>query len=43
MGCGVHPVRGSVTEAADVARAIAESPHPLKGILQMTMVLYDQA
>ncbi|KAF7563661.1 hypothetical protein G7046_g476 [Stylonectria norvegica] len=43
MGCEVHLVRGSVTEAADVARAVAESPRPLKGILQMTMVLHDQA
>ncbi|KAG4443875.1 hypothetical protein IFR05_000641 [Cadophora sp. M221] len=43
MGCKVHLVRGSVTEAADVARAVAESSRPLKGILQMTMALYDQA
>ncbi|KAL7940018.1 hypothetical protein V8C42DRAFT_356517 [Trichoderma barbatum] len=43
MGCEVHLVRGNVTEAADVARAVAESPRPLKGILQMTMVLHDQA
>ncbi|KAL6890027.1 hypothetical protein GGI43DRAFT_425686 [Trichoderma evansii] len=43
MGCEVHLVRGSVTEAADVARAVAESPRTLKGIIQMTMVLHDQA
>jgi acyl carrier protein len=43
MGCEVHLVRGSVTKVADVTRAVAESPRPLKGILQMTMVLHDQA
>ncbi|KAJ5259397.1 hypothetical protein N7478_012378 [Penicillium angulare] len=43
MGCKVHLVRGSVTNAADVSRAVAESPRPLKGVLQMTMVLRDQA
>lgn len=43
MGCEVHLVRGSVTNVADVARAVAESPRPLKGVLQMTMVLHDQA
>lgn len=43
MGCEVHLVRGSVTEVADVTRAVAESPRPLKGIIQMTMVLHDQA
>ena len=43
MGCEVHLVRGSVTKAADVIRAVAESPRPLKGILQMAMVLHDQA
>jgi KR domain len=43
MGCEVHVVRGSVTKVADVTRAVAESPRPLKGILQMTMVLHDQA
>ncbi|KAH8693388.1 hypothetical protein GQ44DRAFT_695216 [Phaeosphaeriaceae sp. PMI808] len=43
MGCKVYLVRGSVTNVADVTRAVAESPRPLKGILQMTMVLHDQA
>jgi acyl carrier protein len=43
MGCEVHLVRGSVTNVADVTRAVAKSPRPLKGILQMTMVLHDQA
>ncbi|KJZ78545.1 hypothetical protein HIM_01936 [Hirsutella minnesotensis 3608] len=43
MGCEVHLIRGSVTKVADVARAVAESSRPLKGVLQMTMVLHDQA
>jgi hypothetical protein len=43
MGCEVQLVRGSVTAAADVTRAVAASPRPLKGILQMTMVLHDQS
>jgi NAD(P)-dependent dehydrogenase (short-subunit alcohol dehydrogenase family)/aryl carrier-like protein len=42
MGCEVDLVRGSVTEVADVTRAVAKSPRPLKGIVQMTMVLHDQ-
>lgn len=33
MGCEVHLVRGSVTNVADVARAVAESARPLKGVL----------
>ena len=43
MGCEVHLVCGSVTNMADVAWAVAESPRPLKGALQMTMVRHDQA
>ena len=43
MGCEVHLVRGDVTEAADVQRAVAASPRPLKGILQLTAVLRDQS
>jgi aryl carrier-like protein len=43
MDCKIHLVRGSVTNRADVSRAVAESPCPLKGVLQMTMVLHDQA
>lgn len=43
MGCEVQLVRGSVTETADITRAVAASPYPLKGILQMTMVLHDQS
>lgn len=43
MGYEVHLVRGSVTNVVDVARVVTESPHPLKEVLQMIMVLYDQA
>lgn len=43
MGCEMHLVRGSVTEAADVARTVAESSRTLKGAIQMTTVLHDQA
>lgn len=43
MGCEVHLVRGDVTETRDVQRAVAASPRPLKGILQLTAVLRDQS
>ncbi|KAL7918584.1 hypothetical protein ACQKWADRAFT_330517 [Trichoderma austrokoningii] len=43
MGCEVHLVRGSVAEVADVARAVAKSPRPLKGVIQMSTVLHSQA
>lgn len=44
MGCEVRVVRGSVTSADDVARAIRESdPARLRGILQLSMVLRDEA
>ena len=39
MGCGVKLVRGDVTKLEDVKRAIVAATHPLKGILQMSMVL----
>ncbi|KAI2820032.1 hypothetical protein CBS115989_3941 [Aspergillus niger] len=42
MGCGVRLVQGSVTSEADVTRAIQQAPN-LKGILQLSMVLRDQA
>ncbi|PYI00202.1 polyketide synthase [Aspergillus ellipticus CBS 707.79] len=42
MGCDVRLVPGSVTNEADVARAIQQAPN-LKGILQLSMVLRDQA
>ncbi|KAI1826997.1 hypothetical protein F4861DRAFT_551811 [Xylaria intraflava] len=43
LGCGVQFVRCSVTSAVDVGRAIDGLPAPLKGILQLSMVLRDQA
>ncbi|GKZ38794.1 type I Iterative Polyketide synthase (PKS) [Aspergillus brasiliensis] len=42
MGCEVRLVQGSVTNEADVSRAIQQAPN-LKGILQLSMVLRDQA
>ena len=44
LGCRVHMVQGSVTDKNDVLKAInvAAAP-PLKGILQMSMVLRDTA
>lgn len=43
MGCAVHLVRGSVTDPADVARAVDESPRSLRGVINMAMVLRDQS
>lgn len=43
MGCSVQLVRGSVTDLDDVTRAIERTPAPVKGIIQMSMVLRDQA
>ena len=42
MGCDVQLVQGSVTDREDVARAIEGATHPVKGILQMSMVLRDE-
>ncbi|CAI7598432.1 unnamed protein product [Penicillium palitans] len=42
MGCTVQLVKGDVTNPEDVARAINGVPAPLKGIVQMSMVLRDQ-
>ncbi|KAF4981694.1 hypothetical protein FZEAL_2581 [Fusarium zealandicum] len=42
MGCHVQLVQGSVSSLDDVSRAIASTPK-LKGILQMSMVLRDNA
>lgn len=41
MGCSVQFVRGDVSKAEDVARAIDGIDAPLKGIVQMSMVLRD--
>ncbi|KAJ4270076.1 hypothetical protein NW762_001749 [Fusarium torreyae] len=41
MGCSIQMVRRDVTNADDVARAIGGVVAPLKGIIQMSMVLRD--
>ncbi|KAI0104834.1 KR domain-containing protein [Nemania sp. FL0031] len=41
-GCRVHLVAGDVTIADDVARAVAAATLPLKGVMQMSMVLKDE-
>ncbi|KAF1843632.1 polyketide synthase [Cucurbitaria berberidis CBS 394.84] len=43
MGCKVQLVQGSVATKDDVTRAISNAHAPLKGILQMSMVLRDTA
>jgi aryl carrier-like protein len=43
MGCAVQLVRGSVTNPEDVILAVEGTVAPLKGIIQMSMVLRDQA
>ncbi|KAI0193448.1 fatty acid synthase S-acetyltransferase [Astrocystis sublimbata] len=42
MGCSVKLVKGDVTKLEDVDEAIAAATTPLKGIIQMSMVLRDQ-
>ncbi|MCJ1357758.1 MAG: hypothetical protein MMC33_007754 [Icmadophila ericetorum] len=42
MGCEVQLVRGSVTRHEDVVKVIKSATRPLKGILQMSMVLRDE-
>ena len=41
MGCHVQICNGSVINPEDVARAVSGADQPLKGILQMSMVLRD--
>lgn len=41
MGCHAQLVPGSVTNIEVVSRAIAQARHPLKGVIQMSMVLRD--
>jgi aryl carrier-like protein len=43
MGCKVELVQGSVSSADDVQKAVDVGRGKLKGILQMSMVLCDQA
>ncbi|KAH6869068.1 KR domain-containing protein [Thelonectria olida] len=40
--CVVTPVKGSVTVLDDVKRAVATAPSPIKGAINMSMVLRDQ-
>ncbi|KAI1388535.1 putative polyketide synthase [Hypoxylon trugodes] len=42
MGCNVKLAQGDVTNKQDVERAVAAATYPLKGIIQMSMVLRDQ-
>lgn len=42
MGCTVQLVRGDVANLDDVSRAVNGTVAPLKGIVQMSMVLRDQ-
>ncbi|KAF4434567.1 polyketide synthase [Fusarium acutatum] len=42
MGCSVQFIRGDATNADDVTRAIGEVSSPLRGIIQMSMVLRDR-
>lgn len=43
MGYDVRVVKGSVANADDVARAVQQAGPTLKGIMQMSMVLRDEA
>lgn len=43
MGCEVQLVKGSVANIEDVTRAVKIPARPLKGVIQMSMVLRDQA
>ena len=42
MGCEVQTVQGSVSKLEDVVSAIKRVARPLRGILQMSMVLRDE-
>lgn len=39
-GVTIQIVRGDVTKRQDVAAAIAEAKHPIKGVVQAAMVLH---
>ncbi|RYP17489.1 hypothetical protein DL765_004453 [Monosporascus sp. GIB2] len=43
MGCDVRVVKGSVASADDVARVLQQAGPALKGIMQLSMVLRDEA
>ncbi|KEY68502.1 hypothetical protein S7711_08355 [Stachybotrys chartarum IBT 7711] len=40
--CAVQTIKGTVTELADVERAVAEAVRPIAGVFLMTMVLRDR-
>ncbi|KAI1761562.1 fatty acid synthase S-acetyltransferase [Hypoxylon sp. FL1150] len=42
IGCEVKFVKGDVTIPEDVTKAVAAAANPLKGVIQMSMVLRDQ-
>ncbi|KAE8310676.1 hypothetical protein BDV41DRAFT_590299 [Aspergillus transmontanensis] len=42
QGCLAIPVKGNVAIVDDVKRAVAASPKPICGVLQLSMVLRDQ-
>ncbi|KID66135.1 Highly reducing polyketide synthase gloL [Metarhizium brunneum] len=42
MGCNVKLIQGDVTKLEDVEKAVKAATHALRGIIQMSMVLYDQ-
>lgn len=43
QGCTATAVQGSVSELSDVERAVAAARKPLRGILNMSMLLQDEA
>ena len=42
MGCVVKLISGDVTKPDDVSKAVSTTMRPLKGVIQMSMVLRDQ-
>lgn len=42
QGCSVTTVRGSVVSLSDVETALSAAPTPIRGVLNMTMVLGDK-
>ncbi|TID07519.1 Compactin diketide synthase mokB [Colletotrichum higginsianum] len=43
QGCSATAVRGSVTSLADVERAIGAATRPVRGVINLSMVLRDQS
>ncbi|KAL8789470.1 MAG: hypothetical protein Q9195_006795 [Heterodermia aff. obscurata] len=42
MGCKVSAVAGMTQNMEDVQKAVASAPHPVKGVIQLAMVLRDK-